>query len=544
MARPRTDASHNLRSIVQHAALDYELVDAGAAAEHDSPPEPDYVKQPRRPGGESMSDPVEVELKLEYDPADGNRLVASSLLGSSGGEAKHLVATYFDTPDLQLDQAGYALRIRKEGRRRLQTVKAGSSLAAGLFVRGEWERPVKGDQPLLDARAGPLGERMNEATLAKIAPIFITDVERRSGTIERPEGGLIEYAIDMGEVRAGARSMPLSEIELELKQGSPRALFDLARALNEEVPLRLGVRSKSDRGYALVENKIARAAEAEPIRIDREASAAAAFSEIAGSCIRHYRLNESLLLQSGAAEPVHQARVALRRLRSAFSLFRPLFAGDDRAAELAGELRWLARELGNIRDIDVLLPAVEGEARASLTAVRKNHFETFVKLLAGRRVRLLPIELVEWLAVGRWRRLQWADSGPSGCNIVPFAAERLDRLFKRIRREGANLARSDDEHRHQVRKDAKKLRYAAEFFVSLHPGRKPRRRLDALLGSVEALQDRLDRLNDAAAAPELLSRLGLRIDTPKLGRKERARLLDEAQECFEALIDAKRFWRA
>src|SRR5262245_30688890 len=104
-----------------------------------------------------MGDPVEVELKLEYDSADRDRLLASPLLNPSGEQPKQLVATYFDTPDLQLKKAGYALRIRKEGRRRIQTVKASDSRAAGLFVRGEWERPVRSDKPILDEKAGPLG---------------------------------------------------------------------------------------------------------------------------------------------------------------------------------------------------------------------------------------------------------------------------------------------------------------------------------------------------------------------------------------------------
>lgn len=489
-----------------------------------------------------MGDPVEVELKLEYDPADRDRLVASPLLGAAGREPKRLVATYFDTPDLQLDKAGYALRIRKDGRRRTQTVKASSSRAAGLFVRGEWERPMKGDHPILDARAGPLGELIDAPTLANIAPIFVTDVERRCGPVEWPDATLIEYAIDSGEVRAGARSMPLSELELELKRGAPQALFDLARALNEEVPLRLGVRSKSSRGYALVGNMVSKAAKAEPILLDREMGAAEAFSVIADSCIRHYRLNESLLLQSGAVEPVHQARVALRRLRSAFSLFRPLFVGDDRAAMFAAELRWLAGELGTIRDIDVLLPTTEGESRTALAMVRKHHFEHLANVLTSSRVRMLPIDLAEWLTIGQWL-CEPADPALRDRCILLLADERLDRLRSRVKHEGKRFASLDDEGRHEVRKDTKKLRYAAEFFTSLYPGRKPRRRLDRLLDQVEALQDKLGRLNDAAATPELIAHLGVEIDVPELSRREREQLLSEAADCFGELIETKRFWR-
>jgi inorganic triphosphatase YgiF len=488
-----------------------------------------------------MGDPVEVELKLEYDPADRARLLASPVLKAGGVQARRLVATYFDTPDLQLKKAGFALRIRKEGNKRVQTVKASDSSAAGLFVRGEWDRPVRGNKPVLDERAGPLGQMLDASVIARIAPIFLTDIERVSGPIE--EGGtLIEYAVDCGEARAGTRGVALSELELELKHGSPRQLFDLARRLDEEVPLRLGVRSKSARGYALVSGGAPLAFRGEAMMLDRETGAGEAFAIIAGSCIRQYRLNEALLLAGSNAEAVHQARVAIRRLRSAFALFRPLLDGDDSAGLLAAELRWLAGQLGEIRDIDVLLPLLDGTARELLSAARDTKFAQLRHELERARVRQMPIELAEWLAVGRWRS-EPADPALCDQNIRSFAGDRLDRLRRRIKREGRGLAAVDDKHRHEVRKDAKKLRYAAEFLVSLYPGRKARRRLEQLLDRIETLQDKLGRLNDIAAAPELFARLGIDMPLPAIGKKQHRKLLAEAEDCFDALIDTKRFWR-
>jgi triphosphatase len=488
-----------------------------------------------------MGDPVEVELKLEYDPADRDRLLASPALKAGDGQARRLVATYFDTPDLQLKKAGFALRIRKEGNKRVQTVKAADSAAAGLFVRGEWERPVRGDRPVLDERAGPLGQLLEPSVIARIAPIFVTDIERRSGLID--EGAtLIEYAIDSGEARAGDRSTPLHELELELKHGSPRQLFDLARRLDEEVPLRLGVRSKSARGYALVGGGKPLAFRGEAMMLDRETGAGDAFAIIAGSCIHQYRLNETLLLAGSDAEAVHQARVAIRRLRAAFSLFRPLLTDDDSAALLAAELRWLTAQLGEIRDIDVLLPRLEGTTRDLVSAARDSKFAQLRHELERARVRQLAIELAEWLTVGRWR-CEPADPALRDQNIRIFAGDRLDRLRRRIKREGRGLAAIDDKHRHEVRKDAKKLRYAAEFLVSLYPGRKARRRLDQLLDRIETLQDKLGRLNDIATAPELFARLGIDMTLPVIDKKQHRKLLAEAEDCFDALVDTKRFWR-
>lgn len=490
-----------------------------------------------------MDDPVEVELKLEYHPSDRDRLVASPLLADGGSsDAQNLIATYFDTLDFRLDQAGYALRIRREGRRRIQTVKAQAGQAAGLFVRGEWERRVTGDTPILDEKAGPLGQMIDPATIDRIAPIFVTHIERVKGLIERPEGTLIEYAVDSGKVQSGARSVDISELELELKRGSSQRLFDLARALNDEVPLRLGVQAKSERGYALARKTLAAAVKAEPVNLDGDAGGDAAFAMIAGACLRQFRLNETLLLRSGAVDAVHQSRVAIRRLRSAFWLFRPLFDGDARAAILAAELRWLAGELGDVRDIDVLLPSCDGAARAALAAMRESRLTHLLVQLESSRARMLPIDIAEWVAIGAWRTNP-ADPDLCERNICRFASDRLDRLRKRIRREGKGLAELDDEHRHEVRKDAKKLRYATEFFGSLYKGKKARRRRNHFGERLAALQDKLGELNDIAAAPALVQRLGLDIELPTLGRKGRKRLLDDAEDCFEALIDTRPFWR-
>ena len=488
-----------------------------------------------------MDDPVEVELKLEYDPADRERLIAAVIPDPIGTKARRLVAIYFDTPDLALNKAGYTLRIRRDGRKRVQTVKAVSSSAAGLFVRGEWERPVRSDQPVIDDKAGPLAQLVDGAVLARIAPIFTTEVDRLSGPVESATA-TIEYAIDSGDVRAGQRSVPLSELELELMQGSPRLLFDFARKLSEQVPLRLGVRTKSGRGYALIGAVPGAAVKADPIRLDHEIGTGGAFVEIAGACIRHYRFNEALLLEGDGAEAIHQARVAIRRLRSAFSLFRPLFEGDDRAALLSVDLRWLAGELGTIRDIDVLRPRLDASQRAALAVIRDGKFAHVRTVLMSARVRLLPIELSEWLTIGRWQS-DPADPGLRDRNIRSFAGDRLDRLRRRIRRDGRKLTHLDDEHRHEVRKDAKKLRYAAEFFVSLYTGRKARRRLEDFLDHLEDLQDRLGQLNDIAAVPELLAALGLDVEVPVPSSKARKKLIAEAAECFDRLIDVKRFWR-
>lgn len=483
-----------------------------------------------------MADATEIELKLTLDPAQCDAIAASPAFGGATWKRRTLVATYFDTPEHHLARQGFSLRIRTDGTSCVQTVKAGDDVAAGLFVRGEWERPIDGDFPELDERSGPLTQMIEKASLARIVPLFTTLIDRRSAKIEA-EGARIEVAIDRGDVRAGERDQSLCEIELELIEGSPDALFVFARRLGETSDLRLGVETKSDRGYALVARKVALAAKAEAIRLESVMPAGDAFARIVSACLRHYRLNETLLAPITEADAVHQARVALRRLRSAFFLFRPLLETDPRAEHFDGELRWLANQYGLVRDIDVLASRLEPADRAQLTPLREQQATVLHGVLSGPRARMLPIELIEWLSVGPWRQI---DGGP----VILGTGERLDRLRKRVKRHGRSLDHLDDQHLHALRKDAKKLRYAAEFFVSLYPGRKARRRLDAFLERIGELQDDLGRLNDAATAPLLLERLGLDIALPALSGKARRKLIEKAQDHVEELLDGKRFWRS
>src|SRR5262249_22823696 len=151
--------------------------------------------------------------------------------------------------------------------------------------------------------------------------------------------------------------------------------------------------------YALATGERGEAVKAEPIRLDPTGDVRDAFAAIAHSCLRQFRLNETLLMQDGAVSAVHQARVGLRRLRSAFSLFKSLLAEDARAAPLRAELRWLTQVLGEVRNIDVLIKRVGGDAKAQLKLVRALAFDHARMEIDSARSRRLMIDLAEWLAL-------------------------------------------------------------------------------------------------------------------------------------------------
>lgn len=480
----------------------------------------------------------EIELKLELSPAGAEQLLAADMLAKAPKVAKQL-STYFDTDDRALAEAGFSLRIRRTGRTRIQTIKANGASTAGLFMRTEWERPVDGDTPLLDHTSPLLTVLGNAANDA--APIFEVRIERRKWVLDE-EGTSIEVVLDRGEVVIGDQREAVCEIELELKIGNPADLFGLARRIAEVAPVRLGVLAKSDRGYALTEapRNCFRAA---PIALSADIDAAGAFKRIVQACIRQYRLNEDGLVARRDPLALHQARVAIRRMRSAFSIFKPMI-GDDGAA-LRDELRWLASQLGDVRDLDVLVDAAPaGLLRDQIGAARAAAYDDLLATLDTKRARTIMIDVADWLAQGRWTGGE--DRKVDGNQPArAFAASALARLRRRIKRQGESLAGVSDEMRHEVRKDAKKLRYASEFFASLFGRKREQRRYRHFVDALETLQDRLGALNDLAVSPAVLTRLGLNDDPEAaalLNGSSKRKMLERAEDAYEQLFDTKRFW--
>lgn len=479
----------------------------------------------------------EIELKLELSPADADRIEASGLLPGKP-RAVRQVSTYFDTSDHAVAKAGFSLRIRRTGAKRVQTIKAGGAGTAGLFIRSEWERPVENDTPVLDF-ATPLPTVLGKAADA-VGPAFEVRIARRTWNIA-DEAASIELVLDRGEVIAGERRSPVCEIELELKSGDRAALFALARKIDAVAPVRLGALTKSERGYRLTgpaatSVKVARV----PLTLDM--TAAQAFRRIVEACIRQFRLNEMLLMEARDQAALHQARVALRRLRSALAIFKPMIG--DGGVPIGKELRWLASIFGEARDLDVLCErARPGVIFDRIEAAREAAYDRVDVALQSTRARALMLDLVEWAAAGEWSE----GSGGEADGDQParaYAARALRHFRRRIKRKGRDLASLDDDARHMVRKDAKKLRYATEFFASLFERKRERRRHKRFLARLEALQDRLGMLNDLVAAPAVLAKAGLSddavVELPGYGSKKK--LLDRAEAAHEDLIDTKIFW--
>jgi triphosphatase len=295
---------------------------------------------------------TETELKLTIPPGSARktqRLPWLQKLAKDPIAREELSSTYFDTKKLKLLKHGVTLRVRKSGSKRVQTIKG---LAGSGLGRAEREDNIKSARPQLKyAKGTPLAPFVTKKLKRTLGPVFRTDV-RRSILNVQLNGGNIEVAFDQGKIVAGRHAEPISEIELELKQGRAEDIAELARKLRANVPLSFGARTKADRGYALKAGKVDEPVYAAPVSLKPEQSAGSAFTQIGLSCLQHLAANERGV-RAGDAEGIHQMRVGLRRLRAAISIFGDIVRGRDTDA-LKQELKWLTEELGPARDLDVL----------------------------------------------------------------------------------------------------------------------------------------------------------------------------------------------
>ena len=462
--------------------------------------------------------PKEIELKLRLNPAQARRLAGHPVFSGMQPQKYKLFNTYYDTPDLALCRRGIALRMRCKGRAEwLMTVKGGDPAGGALARRSEWEVPTRPGIFIFDAVDDRGLRNFLKSCQTELRPVFSTNFTRITWTVHRA-GALVEIALDRGKINADCLSggeigacAPICELELELIEGTTSdALFDVAIELASDFQLHPAIASKAERGYALAQGQLGLPAKAMASTIDRAMSPGEAFRALALSCVLHLQRNEDGVLAGQDAEYLHQARIALRRLRACFRLFAPVLESAFVAVYLP---RWrdLARQLGVARDWDVfvnetLLPLEKNfpEARDLARALeraetRRAGARVAASAVLGRKA-YSQLLLAFTAALLRDRSPTIVVPGTDSADMRKFAVQRLRRRVAAIRKIAGEDAALDDERRHRLRIALKNLRYALEFFAPLLPRKRVKRYQDRLV----AIQDFFGRLNDQATAQRLL----------------------------------------
>lgn len=500
----------------------------------------------------------ELELKFQVPPRALEALRADLLAGQAGPDiavVQPLQAVYFDTADRLLGRHLMALRLRREGDRWVQTLKAAKPHSMDRLEENADAGPASAAReavpPALDLARHPVGEDTAGALLrallaahpgAVLAPRYTTDV-RRLRRVAEVGDATIEVALDEGTLRAGELSAPVCEIEFELLAGSSAGLFRLAAHWQRRHGLWLDVASKAHRGDCLADGVAAGpAVRATPPRLARGATRLEACRAILAACLAQVMPNLSALAHGADDdEAVHQARVGLRRLRTA--LEDAVGGAAWRDAAWDAPLHAAFEILGADRDAHVL-PGLFAKGLAAAGAPLVDWPEDGAARRAATRDAVvdpsLHAALLGVLAV--------AEAGPSAPDATDdepahrSLSRRLQQLHREATRRARRFADLPEPERHARRRHLKRLRYLAEFAAPLFPSSRVRRYARHLAPAQDASGLHVDEMVArerfrAVAATDPRAWFAVGWLQARHGASAR-----DARRALERLGDAKPFW--
>jgi CHAD domain-containing protein len=457
---------------------------------------------------------IERELKLGVWPGFELPDLHGAVDGAapSGPEEWRLEAVYFDTADLRLLRRGVTVRFRRgEDPNEVWTAKLPDQAPAVGLARREISIPggPNGMPPLMEdlVRGWALG--------APLMPVARLRTLRYRTTLRRRDGQAIAV-VDDDEVSIVQRSRVAArfrELELELVNGSsPKLLERLADRMRsagaqpvDQVPklvLALGPSALAPWDLAAPQRN-GRPTAAELVTAALVASAASLVDHLAAVV-----LDEDL-------EGVHQARVGIRRARSDLKTARTLL-DYRRVRPLRSELDWLMDQLGEVRDLDVLLARLRTDigcldradtrgAEAVVAQAFKDRAAAYERLRAALRTPRCAALLEETARIAAAPPFKSRAAGEPASVVLPrLVAAPLKDLLREVEKQGK---KPDDEGLHRLRIDVKRVRYAAELAAPA-VGKKATRAARALA----TVQDVLGEHNDASVAGGQLRALGERTE--------------------------------
>ncbi len=464
------------------------------AARSGPPPVAEATDSPAPPAPSDPAPAIALDLELPAeDAARLARLPALRPLRQGRGRTASTDRTWFDTADGRLAAQGLIVEAPARGPRRLLRILPPPA--------APWH---PGQPPGLERTLEPQ-EALPEAAEAPLVAIAAFIGRAHAMRLALPEGE-VEATLAAGRLRSLAEESPAARLTLA---GPAPAVLAAARFLAAALPLRPPLAALAEQGRALALGSPPRAHRLGPADTSEATCVEDAFLRAAGHLLEVACQQSARIAPGAPPEPVHQTRVAIRRLRSVFRVFRAATDCPALRAFDAG-LREAVAVLGPARDWDVFQGGIAREIadafdeepriasfRRAAEAKRAEAYRAVAAMLAGPGWRLLLIEGIALLLARPWRegaaeeRLALLDAP-----AAEFGRQVLDRRWQRLRRAGAAFDELTAEQLHELRLDGKRLRYAAEVFAPMFGPRATRRFLKRL----SAVQEGLGLANDAAVA--------------------------------------------
>lgn len=479
-------------------------------------------------------------LRLNLDPAEISTLLQHPLLTASP-KRRRVHLTHFDTPERTLGGHGFYVEESRILRKTTLTVQQ---------ITGEgqtWSAPTTpGSFDFATLIDNPKTAEQLAQYAAQLTPLFTIESSQRQWTVQI-RNAQVDVILEDGQLSTGSdtalRTKHVCEIELRLNSGQPAALYGVARLLSRQLRLHPITDNLTQRALSFSKGDTTRPIKAGRVKIDAKETVIGIFKYVAWLCIAQLQANEAGVFAPKDVEFIHQARVALRRLRTALRLFESeLPAGfSDKWSQA---WRDVGEQLGNARNWDVFcsefLPAIATDLGEHPDALQLKIFAERMRTeahlqtrqwLQGRRYSLTMIAFCEALLALPDRKTQRIDN---------FADKSLKKRYKRFCR-GARVAHTlNGEERHEVRIDLKKLRYTLDFFESLYP----QKQLQPFLAALAETQELLGHMNDLATGEVLLTlRPGNPLDMPVAWSRGRmSAYLEMLPAALKPVLDAKTPW--
>lgn len=277
-----------------------------------------------------VDDVVEVELKLiaQGDALSGfQQHVLTQYEGRYELRQATLKNQYFDTPDQMLRKHKMGLRVRSNNQHHEQTLKQKGKVVGGLHQRPEYNIDVPTAN--VDVRLFPEDIWPPEfdvpAIQDQLKPLFTTHFHRTTYILTDHADNVFEVVFDVGDVSTEKDQRPINEVELELKQGNPIAMFDLALEIGKHSKVRVNDLTKAAFGYALANGKHIKSKHLPYIlSLERNCSTEAAFTAAVQSALSHWQYHQSVYMETYKLAALTEMVRAIRMLLQAFSLYLPV----------------------------------------------------------------------------------------------------------------------------------------------------------------------------------------------------------------------------
>ncbi|MFK4048605.1 CHAD domain-containing protein [Acinetobacter venetianus] len=438
---------------------------------------------------------MEIELKFQLPESKKKNVLQT--LNKQKAQKIRLQAKYYDTADRLLAKNYVAIRLRQEGEHWVQTFKAASKnhlqrIEEDIFLGKCAEEPeldlslYKHNQTVKSVLRDILGNDAPELILQ-----FQTDVQRSFHVFDF-ENSKIEVCLDDGGIRTPTDQAKICEVEFELKQGSAQDLILFSKTWVEKYQLWLDVRSKAERGNLLaIGKKVSPATKAKSLNLESNASAEQAIKQIIENTLNHI-LPNAAAIADGVAEAthVHQARVGLRRLRSALKHFSNWSTQIDPTWE--SQLAEIFQALGESRDFDAIkdavIPLVQQVSHFEFGLIT-NQPNNIAQQFSHPKTTQLFLSLLNFMY----------SENEHKAKLSKQAAKSLSQLYAKILKDSAQFLDLPVEQQHRTRKRVKQLRYCIDFIAGLYP----EKNIQPFLDKLEPIQEYLGFYNDLYVAEKI-----------------------------------------